>query len=73
MLVAKHGEGAVLEASKKIAQGGQKPLLSYISKFLRDQKNGSNSNFIPHAGGQQHPNDPFELAVAESRERWARK
>lgn len=73
MLVAQHGEGAVLEAAKKIAQGGQKPLLSYISKFLRDQKNGSNSNFIPHAGGQQHLDDPFERAAAESRERWAHK
>lgn len=72
-LIASHGEGAVMAAAKKIAEGGRKPLLSYVSNVLKGKTNEhckSNSN--AHVVGQQQPDpDPFAAAAERSRQRRA--
>lgn len=72
-LIASHGEGAVMVAAKKIAEGGRKPLLSYISNILKEQKNENcNANFKRSGVGQQsEPGDPLTAAAERSRLRRA--
>lgn len=72
-LVQTHGAEAVSDAAKKTAEGGRKPLLSYVSNVLKEQKNENcNANFKRSGVGQQsEPGDPLTAAAERSRLRRA--
>lgn len=67
-LVERHGEIAVLSSAKKIAKGGRKPLLSYVSKMLKGEKNENcKSNF--RSGSVQKQQDSGLNPISERAKR----